>query len=94
MIFRQLWEPLRRIIASNLVDPTGASALWTIPSVHSLQARPSPKRGVMVTDNYYIKHSLPMQTDKSSDGEVKCLGTVKITSTDGLNCAHLKDAHL
>ena len=76
-----------------MVDKDKPSALWVMQMAHltKMMKDPSGKR-LVVMDNFYTGHLLARQVAKTSDDEIRILGTVRLSNIDGCNRKYLKEA--
>lgn len=78
---------LEQQMSKNDVKNCSASALWLLLRVHQNVRFGSPSGGYLaVTDNFYTWHSIGRALVKLTDGEMKLLGTFRVSKLSGTEC--------
>jgi len=87
-IFSDLRKPIHKVFGDVLQRKT---VLWAAMIAQQNQRRPAPyKKRVVVMDNFYTSVSLAKTLDQLTDGEIKIIGTIKMSMVQGLNRENVK----
>ncbi|GMF33858.1 unnamed protein product [Phytophthora lilii] len=87
-VFPSLRTPLYNTLSRPEVniDPKSATALWIAMAGHQTRTFRSPSgRRLLVSDNFYTRHTYAPAVEAFTDGEVRLLGTVRMNLVDRFN---------
>ncbi|KUF95983.1 Bifunctional epoxide hydrolase 2 [Phytophthora nicotianae] len=87
-LFPSLRTPLYNTLRSDdvSIEATSATAMWIAMAGHQTQSFRSPTgHRLVVSDNFYTRHTFAQALLKFTDGEMHLLGTVRINLVDKWN---------